>query len=83
METYHLHLLKGSFEKEDALRLLSEMIDTKIKYHEDKIRHSDAEEDIKLRETRIKQLQKELHDARLHLQNKSGRVELFSEIQLS
>ncbi|MBS1635674.1 MAG: hypothetical protein JST26_07100 [Bacteroidetes bacterium] len=82
MKTHNLQLLKGSFTKEEAISLLTRLVDVKIKYHEDKIHQTSSEEDIKMRENRIKQLQKELYEARLHIEKQQGRIELNSEIIL-
>lgn len=82
MEGFKFQLLKGSFTKEDALTLITRMTDVKIRYHEDKIEHSDNEEDIKMRENRIKQLQKDLYEARKKIEHQEGRIELQSEIAL-
>jgi Spy/CpxP family protein refolding chaperone len=57
-----LQLIKGRFNKNEAFDLVSQMVNIKIKYHEGKIRVAEKEEDIKMRESRIKQLQKELHE---------------------
>lgn len=82
MKTYKFQLLKGSFTKEEAVNILTKMVDVKIKYHEDKIHHTSNEEDIKMRETRIKQLQKDLYEARIHIEKQNARIELNSEIIL-
>lgn len=57
-----LQLIKGRFDKAEAFDLISQMVNIKIKYHEEKIRVAEKEEDIKMRENRIKQLQRELHE---------------------
>lgn len=57
-----LQLIKGRFSKTEAFDLVSQMVNIKIKYHEDKIRGAEKEEDIKMRENRIKELQRELHE---------------------
>lgn len=75
-------LMKGTFSKEDAFVLITKIVDVKIKYHEEKISKSDNEEDIKMRENRIKQLQKSLYDARLYLNQKDKYVEILSELSL-
>lgn len=82
MEKFTIQLIQGSFSKEEASHLIAKMIDVKIKFHEDKISNSDNEEDIKMRETRIKQLQKELYEARLFIQHKKDRVNINSTISL-
>lgn len=83
MKTYNFQLLKGSFTKAEALSIITKMVDIKIKFHEDKIHNSLNEEDIKMRENRIKQLQKNLYEARLHIEKKTKKIELNSEIDLS
>ncbi|MGQ3015027.1 MAG: hypothetical protein ACT6QS_15055 [Flavobacteriales bacterium] len=82
MTEFHVQLLQGSFEKEDAITILTKMVDVKIRYHEDKIRQSDNEEDITMRETRIRQLQDQLQEARNHIKNIPGQVTLKSEVYL-
>jgi DUF4097 and DUF4098 domain-containing protein YvlB len=82
MKGYKFQLLKGSFTKEEAINLLTRLAEVKIRYHEGKISHSDNEEDIKMRENRIKRLQKDLYEARMYIEQKAGRVELNSEIAI-
>lgn len=57
-------LLQGSFSKADALDLMEALLQVKIAYHEQKIGVDANEEDIKMREQRIKQLQEDLQEAR-------------------
>ena len=75
-------LVKGSFIKQDALHIITRMIDVKIKFQEDKIKHTDNEEDIKMRESRIKQLQKDLYEARNYIEHQKGLVSIHSDISL-
>lgn len=82
MKKYNFQLLKGSFTKDEAVSLLTRMADVKIKFHEDKIHTTSNEEDVKMRENRIKQLQKDLYEARLYIEKQNGRIELNSEINL-
>ena len=82
MKAYTFQLLKGTFSKEEAIDLLTRMVDAKIKHHENKINDSDNEEDVKMREKRIKQLQKDLYEARLNIGSRNGRAELNSEISI-
>jgi hypothetical protein len=60
----NIQLIKGQFKSNDALDLITQMIHTKIKYHENKINFLNNEEDIKSRESKIIRLQKELLDLR-------------------
>lgn len=77
-----LNLVKGSFEKEEALDIIAQMIQIKIKFHERKIQSDSNEEDIKMRELRIKQLQQELFHARQFIQNKANNVSIQANIAL-
>jgi CO dehydrogenase/acetyl-CoA synthase epsilon subunit len=66
-----LELINGQFSGEEIFEIVSKMINVKIKFHEQKISTSDAEEDIKLREKKIKSLQDKLQEIRLFLKDKS------------
>lgn len=57
----NIQLIQGIFNSSDTIELLTQMIQTKIRYHENKISEQSTEEDIKYRETKIKMLQKELY----------------------
>ncbi len=58
----NIQLIQGEFNSNDALELITQLIQVKIKYHETKINVSATEEDIKQRESKIKLLQKELYN---------------------
>ena len=60
----NIQLIHGEFNSKDALELITQMIHTKIKYHENKISSNSSEEDMKSRESKIKRLQEELFDLR-------------------
>jgi hypothetical protein len=75
-----LQLIKGRFNKTEAFDLVSEMVNIKIRYHEDKIRWAEQEEDIKMRENRIKQLQKELYEFKNQLLSNEQAVNIESGI---
>lgn len=51
-------LISGQFESQEAIDLLTQIIDVKIKFHENKINNDASEEDIKYRESKIIQLQR-------------------------
>ncbi len=55
-----LELIKGTFSEKEALDILTQMVEVKIKFHESKIAQYSSEEDIKYRESRLKYLQHEL-----------------------
>lgn len=60
----NIQLIHGTFGATDALELLTQMIQIKIQYHEQKITPESSEEDIKARESKIKMLQNELNQLR-------------------
>lgn len=77
-----LQLIKGHFTPQDAVDLITRIIDIKIKYHEGKITSKSSEEDIKMREKRIKQLQKELFEVRQYIGRKTGKISLDSTLTI-
>ncbi len=77
-----LTLLKGCFEKEESLVILQQLFEVKIKFHENKIQQHGNEEDIKMREQRIKQLQHDLMEARKHIEQQGNFCDLQSEIHI-
>ena len=77
-----IQLIQGQFNAQDALELVSKMIHTKIKFHESRITNFCSEEDIKMRESKIKHLQKDLFEARNFI-SREQLINLESEILLS
>lgn len=65
----NVHLIQGEFSTDDTLDLITQLIQVKIKYHENKIATHTSEEDIKARESKIKSLQKELFELRRNIQS--------------
>lgn len=55
-----IHLVEGTFSREDAAALLAEMTAVKIRFHEKKISQAAHAENIKMREQKIRQLQHQL-----------------------
>ncbi len=78
-----LSLLKGSFSKKEIETLVTELVQVKIKFHEEKIRNSDEEETIKMRENRIIKLQNELKELRSFLNNSDSYVNVDADIFLT
>ncbi len=78
-----IHLIQGQFTAKDAIAIITKMIDVKIKFQEEKIKSSDNEEDIKMRETRIKTLQKELYESRKLIEAHGDIVSIESVINLN
>lgn len=77
-----LHLIDGQFSVIDAIAILTQLTEVKIKYHENKIKSSHNEEDIKMRERKIKKLQKELAESREHIQKQTSNITINSTINL-
>ena len=70
----NIQLIKGSFHVNDSIELMNQLVQVKIKFHEQQVNKSYNEEDIKMRESRIKQLQNDLADARQYLLTYSDKV---------
>jgi hypothetical protein len=78
-----INLVTGQFKKKDAIDLISHLIHVKIQFHEKNIDKNDNEDDIKMREKRIIQLQKDLFEARKYIdQNTEREISLEVEIKL-
>ena len=78
----NIQLIQGQFTPQEAIDIITKMVQVKIKFNEDKITNSCHEEDIKLREKRIKSLQNELHEARKAIAEKNENIELQSVITI-
>jgi hypothetical protein len=76
-------LIQGIFLANDALGIIEKMIAIKIQYHENKINNTSNEEDIKNRETKIKQLQNDWSDIREFIVTTGGKINIQSAIDLS
>ena len=77
-----IQLIKGTFDAKEATDIIAQMIHVKIKFHESKISHLSNEEDIKFREGRIKQLQKELYEAVKYFKETKNIINLSSDIEI-
>jgi len=76
----NIQLIEGQFNTKEALNLITQMIHVKIKYHENKINNNSSEEDVKYRETKIKNLQKELFELKYYLDNSGNSVQLEANV---
>jgi hypothetical protein len=79
----NIQLIKGSFSRQDALDLLTKLTEVKIKFHENKIRKDHDEEDVKMREKRIKELQQDLDRVKALLYGNDQNWILESEINIA
>ena len=78
-----IQLLKGHFTAAEASELITQLIHVKIKFHESKIENSDSEEDMKYRESRIKELQRDLYEFKKQIAQKHSELELHAQLQVS
>lgn len=76
-----MQILQGSFEINDAIILMTDLVQVKIKFHENKIANSNQIEDIKFREAKIKRLQNELKQAIDAIKKSKQSIELNGKIQ--
>lgn len=63
----NIQLLNGHFSSSEAIDLLAQFVQVKVRFHENKIEKSQNEEDIKMREKRIKQLQQDFFETKQQL----------------
>lgn len=77
-----IQLIQGQFSAKDAIEIITQMVNIKIRFHEDKIEHSANEEDIKMRETRIKRLQEDLFKLRKYIASKEKAIAVKSNIEI-
>ncbi len=77
----NIQLIDGKFNPHEALDIIAQMIQVKIRFHESKIQSSQHAEDIKARENKIKQLQNQLHEARNHVNTESN-VSVAASVQI-
>lgn len=78
----NIQLINGQFSTKEAIDILTQMLHVKVKFHESKINESSSEEEIKMREKRIKELQKDLYEVRNYIESKGGFVNMQSVITL-
>ena len=77
-----LQFIDGDISQLESLELLTKLSQVFIKYHEDKVTLNYSEEDIKMREKKIKQIQNSLAEARAYITNANKNVHFNSEIFL-
>lgn len=77
-----VQLVTGEFTKIETLNMVTQMFELRIKFHEDKITSSHNEEDVKMREKKIKFLQGELSQARQYLASKEDPIAVSCTIEL-
>lgn len=75
-------LITGSFTPAEAIDLLSGLAEVKIRFHEAKISSATTEEDITMREARIKALQDHLAEAKAAILAESSLVTINCMMRL-
>ncbi len=78
-----IQLIEGQFSAKDALEIITQLVHTKIKFHENKINNLSSEEDIKSREEKIKRLQKNLYEIRKYIETTTNKITISSIIDLA
>lgn len=77
-----IQLIQGDFTSDEALELISQLIQVKINFHENKINKMSHEEDTKRREVKIKELQKDLDFVRDYIAANGDRFSVQSAIKV-
>ena len=77
-----LQLIDGVFKRNEIMDIISRMIDVKINFHADKIEKSSDEDDIKMREKKIRQLQDTMHECRRALKDEDD-IQVSARILLN
>jgi hypothetical protein len=72
--------MQGEYSPADTLDLITQMIHVKIKYHEKKMIQQNNERNIKMQENIIRQLQKDLFEARKKMEKESSNISIESQI---
>lgn len=78
-----LQLVHGQFSSGEAIDLLTQLVQVKIKFQESKINESHQEEDIKMRENRIKQLQRQLQESRTYIEEQGENISIECELLIN
>jgi len=77
-----LSLIQGKFSASEAVDIISSMVEVKIKFHENKITNTSNEEDIKMQEARIKELQNDLAELKKSIATKGGQIDVKALVSI-
>jgi hypothetical protein len=83
METQISPLVDGTYSVAQAIFLVTELYDVKIRFHEKMITENLMEEDIEMRELKIKKLQNDRASLIAFMRSQNVPVRVMSLIQLS
>ena len=78
-----IQLIQGQFNAQDAIDILTQLLEVKIKFHENKINNDLSEEATKMREKRIKSLQTDLQNIRQYIKENGDSITLQSQININ
>ncbi len=78
-----IQLIQGEFTTSDSLSIVTQMIEVKIKFHENAIARNSSEEDISYRESKIRTLQAELHELRKQFSQKDQKLSMHATITVN
>ena len=78
-----IQLIQGQFNAQDAIDILTQLLEVKIKFHENKINNELSEEATKMREKRIKNLQTDLQNIRQYIKENGDSITLQSQININ
>lgn len=79
----NIQLIQGQFNAQDAVDIITQLINVKIKFHEKKIEANDGEEATKMREKRIKDLQQDLQTVREYVFANGKSISVDSVLHLT
>ena len=78
----NIDLVNGTYSPSEAMELVSRLVEAKIGFLRDRIEATTNEEDIKMRERRIRLIQEELHRTRAILLGVSESCDVVTSIGL-
>jgi hypothetical protein len=81
-ENRSISLIDGQFSGAEAIDLLTRLFHLKIKFHEEHIDLTEGEENVKMREKKIKELQRNLFELRRYAES-SGKSEFLLKADIS
>ncbi len=76
------NLINGTYSQIEALEILTRMVQVKIEFHEDHIIHSTDEDDRKMRQQRIKELESDLFKMRKEIEKAKGRIAISAIVKI-
>lgn len=78
----NIPLVQGNFSSTDSFEILNQMVQLKVKFHENKISKTSNEEDIKYRETKIKRLQHDLMELKKYIDDCKSSLSVDVQVKI-